>query len=52
MREGDEGDLQYFKAYNWNGSSLEHKFSIDFIKEKLGSPHQMRFGSHSLYAMQ
>ena len=38
MREGDEGDLQYFKAYNWNGSSLEHKFSIDFIKEKLGVP--------------
>ena len=25
------------------------QFNIDFVKEKLGSPHQMRFGAYSLY---
>ena len=49
-KEGNEGDLQYFKAYDWNGEALEHKFSIDFLAEKLGRPHQMRFGAYSLYA--
>ena len=47
-QEGE--DLQYFKAYTWDGGELTHKFSIDFIAEKLGRPHQMRFGSHALYA--
>jgi hypothetical protein len=23
--------------------------AIDFIAEKLGAPHQMRFGAHALY---
>lgn len=49
-KEGTEGDLQYFKAYTWDGSALTHKFSIDFLEEKLGRPHQMRFGARSLYA--
>ncbi len=49
-KEGTDGDLQYFKAYDWTGSELEHKFSIDFVEKKLGLPHQMRFGAHSLYA--
>ena len=49
--EAPEGtDLQYFKAYNWDGDKLTHQFSIDFLKEKLGLPHQMRFGAYSLYA--
>ena len=47
--EGKDGDLQYFKAYTWDGKELTHKFSIDFLAEKLGRPHQMRFGAHSLY---
>ncbi len=51
-REGKPGDLQYFKAFTWNGQELEHKFSIDFLAEKLGAPHQMRFGAHALYAQQ
>ena len=42
-------DLQYFKAYTWDGNKLNHKFSIDFLTEKLGLPHQMRFGAYSLY---
>ena len=42
-------DLQYFKAYNWKDGELSHQFSIDFIEQKLGLPHQMRFGAYSLY---
>jgi selenium-binding protein 1 len=45
------GDLQYFKLYHWNGRTLEPEFSIDFFEEKLGAPHQMRFGAYSLYGM-
>jgi selenium-binding protein 1 len=45
------GDLQYFKAYNWDGKTLSEQFSIDFVGEKLGLPHQMRFGAYSLYGM-
>ena len=45
--EGEE--LQFFKAYDWDGNKLVHKFSIDFTAEKLGRPHQMRFGAHALY---
>ncbi len=49
-REGKAGDVQYFKAYTWDGNTLNHKFSIDFWAEKLGSPHQMRFGAYALYS--
>jgi selenium-binding protein 1 len=43
-------DLQYFKAYEWSGGKLKQKFAIDFLKEKLGAPHQMRFDARALYA--
>ena len=43
------GDLQFFKAYSWDGDKLKHEFTIDFLAEQLGSPHQMRFGAYSLY---
>ena len=46
---GNSGDLQFFKAYTWNGKKLNHEFTIDFLEAKLGSPHQMRFGAYSLY---
>jgi selenium-binding protein 1 len=42
-------DLQYLKVYDWNGSELKENFSIDFFAEKLGAPHQMRFGAYALY---
>lgn len=45
----DGEDLQYFKAYNWQDGELEHAFTVDFLDEKLGTPHQMRFGAYSLY---
>ncbi len=41
---------QFFKAYDWDGRELNHRFTIDFTKEGLGRPHIMRFGSASLYA--
>lgn len=48
--EAPEGeDLQYFKAYTWDGNELKHQFSIDFLAENLGTPHQMRFGAYSIY---
>lgn len=43
-------DLQFFKAYTWDGKKLTHRFTIDFLGEKLGRPHQMRFGAYALYA--
>ncbi|SDJ86182.1 selenium-binding protein 1 [Ferrimonas sediminum] len=44
-------DLQYFKAYHWNGKALEPQFSIDFHQQKLGSPHQMRLSAYALYGV-
>ena len=41
---------QFFKLYHWNGKKLDHQFTIDFNKLKLGRAHQMRFGAYSLYS--
>ncbi len=43
-----ENDERFLKAYDWDGRTLTHRFSIDFTKEKLGRPHIMRFGSRKL----
>ncbi|MBU2570024.1 MAG: selenium-binding family protein [Gammaproteobacteria bacterium] len=48
-KKGDDNE-QFFKLYHWNGTQLKEQFSIDFIKEKLGRAHQMRFGAYSLYS--
>jgi selenium-binding protein 1 len=45
----DEGSEEYLRAYNWDGKELTPAFDIDFIAEKIGKPHLMRFGSASLY---
>ncbi len=42
-------DLQFFKAYGWDGKALAPAFAIDFLAAKLGAPHQMRFGARALY---
>jgi selenium-binding protein 1 len=39
---------QFLKAYTWDGKQLKARFEIDFMAEKLGRPHLMRFGSASL----
>jgi selenium-binding protein 1 len=49
-KKGEDNE-QFLKAYTWNGEKLEPTFSIDFTAEKLGRPHQMRFGAYSLYGL-
>ena len=44
-----ENDDQFFRLYGWDGERLKQVFNIDFYKEKLGRPHQMRFGAYGLY---
>jgi len=51
-KEGKAGDVQYLKAYTWDGEELTQKFAIDFLAAKLGRPHQMRFGARALYAQE
>jgi len=48
-KKGQDNE-QYLKLFSWDGQKLTEQFSIDFIKEKLGRAHQMRFGAYSLYA--
>ena len=48
-KKGAENE-QYVKLYRWNGVELEHVWTVDFIEQKLGRAHQMRFGSRALYA--
>ena len=48
--DGPEKMPQFFKAYHYKDGKLEQQFAIDFLQEKLGLPHQMRFGAYSLYA--
>jgi len=45
----DEGSEEYLRAYAWDGKELKPVFDVDFVTQKLGKPHLMRFGSASLY---
>jgi selenium-binding protein 1 len=47
-KKGAENE-QYVKAFTWDGSKLTPTFEIDFLAEKLGRPHIMRFGSLEFY---
>jgi selenium-binding protein 1 len=47
-KKGDEGE-QYLRGYGWDGKQLTRRFEIDFMREALGRPHQMRFGAYALY---
>ncbi|HOX95528.1 MAG TPA: selenium-binding protein SBP56-related protein, partial [Syntrophales bacterium] len=40
---------QFIKGYTWDGKELKERFAIDFTREKLGRPHEMKFGAYSLY---
>jgi methanethiol oxidase len=44
-----DADEQFLKAYTWDGKELTQRFAIDFLKEALGRPHLMNFGSTALY---
>ncbi len=48
-QKGPEGDVQYLKAYDWDGKTLKPTFSVNFIAEKLGRPHQMTAGAYALF---
>lgn len=48
-KKGDDNE-QFLKAYDWDGKTLTHRFTVDFNSEALGRPHIMRFGARSLYA--
>ena len=50
-KKGDDNE-QFVKLYAWDGKELTHRWTVDFIEEKLGRPHQMRFGAFALYARQ
>lgn len=49
-KQGPEGDLQYFKAYSWDGKDLKESFEVNFVAEKLGRAHQMTLNARSMYA--
>ncbi len=48
-KKGNDNE-QFLKAYSWNGKQISELFSIDFTAQKMGRPHQMRFGAYSLYS--
>ena len=47
--KGGDDNEQFLKAYEWDGKELTKRFGIDFLKERLGRPHLINFGSTSLY---
>jgi len=47
-KKGEDNE-QFLKAYDWDGKTLKHRFTVDFNAEGLGRPHIMRFGARSLY---
>jgi selenium-binding protein 1 len=49
-KKGEDNE-QFLKPYEYKDGKLVPKFEIDFIAEKLGRAHQMRFGAYSLYGM-
>jgi selenium-binding protein 1 len=40
---------QFVRAFDWDGTKLEPRFSVDFTAEKLGRPHLMRFGQEGFW---
>jgi selenium-binding protein 1 len=49
-KQGPEGELQYLRAYNWDGKELKEAFALNFVDEKLGRAHQMTLNARSIYA--
>lgn len=43
-------DVQFLKAYTWDGKELVEDFSLDFYAEGLGRAHMMNFGSAALFS--
>ena len=50
-KKGEDNE-QYLKAYTWDGKNAHAGASRSTSsKEKLGRPHQMRFGAYALYGL-
>ena len=47
-KKGSENE-QFIKSFEWNGNELRERFAIDFTRQKLGRPHEMKFGAYALY---
>ena len=43
-------DEQFVRAFQWDGKELTKTFEVDFLKEKLGRAHHMKFGTKSVKA--
>lgn len=43
-KKANEND-QFLKAYDWDGKELKELFTVDFIAEKLGRAHHMKFSA-------
>ena len=50
-KPGKDGE-QYLAAYGFDGKKLTPLFRVDFLAEKLGRPHIMRFGQEQFYKNQ
>lgn len=40
-------NAQFLKAYDWDGKELKLAFEVDFLEEKLGRAHHMKFSGKS-----
>jgi selenium-binding protein 1 len=40
-------DEQALRAYSWDGKELKQVFEVDFLKEKLGRAHHMKFSARA-----
>jgi selenium-binding protein 1 len=47
-KKGQDNE-QFIKSFDWDGKELKERFAIDFTREKLGRPHEMKFSAYSLY---
>ena len=47
-KKGSDNE-QFIKSFAWDGHELKERFAIDFTHEKLGRPHEMKFGAYALY---
>jgi selenium-binding protein 1 len=50
-KSGADGE-QFLRAFSWDGKELKPLFEVDFIREGLGRPHHMHFGSQQFYKNQ
>lgn len=41
-KQGNDNE-QFLKLYSWDGKELKEQFKVDFLKEKLGRAHHMKF---------